>query len=337
MRRFIQVAPFLALVGLISMALVCGSRAQNPPAVAPRASAGIIPPEALGAQSPNAASPMLSFSGTVALTPSPQPLSAQTVAQPAAPQPFVRILTEKMAMSPEPQSFVDASGSDESPAVAKINAALASITEIHCDNTKFSEVIETLKKRHKIEIQLDAAALKDGGFDENTPITKHNSGLTLRSALRLILNELRLKFVIQNEVLLITTPEKAESEEYMTTRIYFVKDLILVRNESGEIETDFQHLIDLIQESIETKTWADNGGTGTITPYQFRDHCLLAISQTQEVHEEIVALLAALRRSAASGPKDANELLLPKRPKAAASLPTTRRASSIGNRMGGIF
>ena len=43
--------------------------------------------------------------------------------------------------------------------------------------------------------------------------------MSLKPALRLLLDELQLKYVIHNEVLLITSPVKAESDEYMTTRL----------------------------------------------------------------------------------------------------------------------
>ena len=42
-----------------------------------------------------------------------------------------------------------------------------------------------------------------------------------------MLDELQLKYVVHNEVLLITTPAKAESDEYMTTKVYPVADLVL--------------------------------------------------------------------------------------------------------------
>jgi hypothetical protein len=318
MRRLIQFATFLALVGFIVMALVCGSRAQNPAAV-PAGGTGV--PGAIAAQPTNATTPMLTFSGSAALSLSPQLLAGQSAAQPEL-QPFVRILTDKMALSPESPSVIDASGSDQSAAVAKINAALATVTEIDCTDMKFSEILEILEKRHKIKIQLDSAALKDGGFDENVEITKNLSGISLRSALRLLLDDLKLNYVIHNEVLLITTPEKAESEEYVVTRIYPVKDLVLVRNENGEIETDFGQLTELI---INSTPFAKGclGYNGTIAPYQFRNHCLLVITHTEDVHERIAALLAALRRSGAAGPKDGNELQLPKRARAATS-PTTK-------------
>ena len=78
----------------------------------------------------------------------------------------------------------------------------------------------------------------------------------------------------------------------MSTRLYPVKDLILVRNEKDEIETEFQPLLDLITNTVVTKNWAENGGKGSITGYQFQDRCLLVVSQTEEVHEQIAALLA---------------------------------------------
>ena len=100
----------------------------------------------------------------------------------------------------------------------------------------------------------------------------------------------------------------------MATRIYPVKDLILVRNENGEIETDFQPLIDLIENSVASKTWVINGGTGMIGRYQFQDRCLLVVCQPEEVHEQIAAFLAALRRCAAADAKS-GVIALPKRPK----------------------
>ncbi|MEI8376421.1 MAG: hypothetical protein WCJ35_26690 [Planctomycetota bacterium] len=230
------------------------------------------------------------------------------------PRADVRILTPEMAATREPQAI----GTEDSPAVTKINAALQSPTEIACNGTPLKEVVEQLKKRHQIEIQLDLAALKEAGVEEVCPVTKHLSGISLKSALRLLLDELQLKYVIHNEVLLITSPTKVESDECMATRIYPVKDLILFRNENDGIEMEFQPLLDLIRDSVATRTWVDNGGSGSIASYQFQDRCLLVICQTEEVHEKVVTLLAALRRCAAADAKGGNELRLPKRPKTVA-------------------
>jgi tetratricopeptide (TPR) repeat protein len=103
--------------------------------------------------------------------------------------------------------------SNPTPAERKIEDALKQPTTIEFVDTKFKDIIDYLMDLHHIEIQLDAAALKDGGFDENTEITKILKGISLRSALKLLLDDLKLTYVIHNEVLLITTPERAESEE----------------------------------------------------------------------------------------------------------------------------
>ena len=58
---------------------------------------------------------------------------------------------------------------------------------------------------------------------------------------------------------------------------------------------DFQPLSDLIVNTVATRGWGENGGTGNVTSYPFQDRCLLVICQPEEVHEQIAALLAALR------------------------------------------
>ena len=62
------------------------------------------------------------------------------------------------------------------------------------------------------------------------------------------------------------------------------------------METHFQPLIDLIITNIVAQTWTENGGSGSIKPFQFQDRCLLDVRQTEEVHEQIAAFLR--RRSA---------------------------------------
>src|SRR5208283_234882 len=117
--------------------------------------------------------------------------------------------------------------SRRSPTEKKIEEALKQPTQIEFVETPLKDVIDYLKDLHHIEIQLDGPALKEAGVDESTPVTKNLKGISLHSALKLLLDELQLKYVIHNEVLLITSPAKAESDEYMTTKVYPVADLVL--------------------------------------------------------------------------------------------------------------
>jgi general secretion pathway protein D len=58
---------------------------------------------------------------------------------------------------------------------------------------------------------------------------------------------------------------------------------------------DFDSLIDLIVSTVQTETWAENGG-GEAEIRPFPTNLSLVISQTQAVHEEIADLLEQLRR-----------------------------------------
>ena len=62
----------------------------------------------------------------------------------------------------------------------------------------------------------------------------------------------------------------------------------------GGSQADFDSLIQLITGTIQPTTWEEVGGPGSIK--EFETNHSLVISQTQEVHEEIVDLLQQLRR-----------------------------------------
>jgi len=62
----------------------------------------------------------------------------------------------------------------------------------------------------------------------------------------------------------------------------------------GGAQADFDSLIDLITSTVKPTSWDAVGGPGSIAP--FETNLSLVISQTQEVHEQIVDLLEQLRR-----------------------------------------
>ena len=110
-------------------------------------------------------------------------------------------------------------------AETKILAELEKPTKLEFIDTPLEDVIAQLKEYHQIEIQLDRGALDDMGIGTDTPVTRQLHGISLRSALRLMLGDLDLTYMIDNEVLMITTREKAESR--LTTRVYPVADLVV--------------------------------------------------------------------------------------------------------------
>jgi hypothetical protein len=107
----------------------------------------------------------------------------------------------------------------------RINRELQEDTELEFIETPLGEAIDFLKDLHEIEIQIDTGALEDVGIDIDTPITRNLKGISLRSALRLILRDLDLTYMIRDEVLQITTPEVADT--HLAVKVYPVGDLVL--------------------------------------------------------------------------------------------------------------
>ena len=110
-------------------------------------------------------------------------------------------------------------------AEAKIIKELNEPTEMEFIETPLKDVVEALKIRHGIEITLDAKAITDAGGAIDMPITASLKGITLKSALRLVLQEHELNYLIDHEVLQITSDAKAK--EHVVTKVYPVADLVL--------------------------------------------------------------------------------------------------------------
>jgi len=91
--------------------------------------------------------------------------------------------------------------------------------------TPLKDAIQYLQDQHSIPIVLNTKTLNDAGINPDTPVTKNLKGITLRSALRLMLKELDLTYVVRDEVLQITTPDDAESQ--LVTKVYPVGDLVV--------------------------------------------------------------------------------------------------------------
>ncbi|MGD0897158.1 MAG: DUF4974 domain-containing protein [Thermoguttaceae bacterium] len=183
------------------------------------------------------------------------------------------------------------------PAEQKIEDALKSPTQIAFVDTPLKDVIEYLKDYHKIEIQLDKKELDGLNINEDALVTKNLKGISLRSALKLLLDEMGLKYVIRNGVLLITSPTRAESEEFLTTKVYPVADLIypVEGGEKTQANADYDSLIQTLTSTVQPKSWDQNGGQGSIAPGSFNGADVLVFSQTQEVHEEVARLLEDIR------------------------------------------
>ena len=186
-----------------------------------------------------------------------------------------------------------------SPEVA-IRQALAKPVELKFVETPLADVAKWLEKTLGVQVRFDRKALKDVGIAADAPVTFQVSGISARSALELILRQLDLTWVIAHEMLLITTPEEAETR--LVTKVYDVEDLVFRCQQVGDTEyrgscCDFDSLTDVITATIQPTSWDCVGGPGSIAPFEAAGIIAIVFSQTQEVHEEVEALLADIRNA----------------------------------------
>ena len=200
---------------------------------------------------------------------------------------------------------------DTDEAGARIRAVLNSPTTVNFKEASLREVAAYFSALHKISVKLEFHALEDVAMSPDAGlVTAELSGVSLRSALRIILGELDLTYVIRDEILMITTREEAELQ--LATKLYPVGDLVGYKDPSGQSWSDFDTLIELINSTVEPESWEEVGGPGAISPIQFQGTDVICIRQTDEVHDEIAKLLARMREMA--GRRDGEEPPVRERP-----------------------
>ena len=111
------------------------------------------------------------------------------------------------------------------PTEERIRRTLSRPTTVEFLDLPLEDCITFLKEYHNINIWLDKATLADEGVALDQPITLKLAGVTMRSVLKLLLEPLQLTYVIEDEVMKITTSAKAG--EKLTTRVYPVGDLVI--------------------------------------------------------------------------------------------------------------
>lgn len=149
------------------------------------------------------------------------------------------------------------------------------------------EVVNILQDEYGFPIQIDVAALESTGLDSTEPITVNLHKISLGSALRLMLKKSQLTYIIQDEVLMITTPEEADSQ--LMTCVYDARPFMDAVNDES-----VKALVDTIVSCVHKETWSENGkGAGEIRSLK---PALLVISQTRQAHDEIARLLSAIQK-----------------------------------------
>ena len=124
------------------------------------------------------------------------------------------------------RKMMERNGTHLSPAGMKIQQALLEPVDVNFNNQPLGVVLETLARMTGVNVHIDRAGLSAEGVSSETPVSiELSQPVSLRSALNLILEELRLSYIIRNEVLLITSEQARDTDVYQ--EVYNVADLVI--------------------------------------------------------------------------------------------------------------
>ncbi len=112
------------------------------------------------------------------------------------------------------------------PAEQEIQKSLGKLVEAKFNERPLGEVLETLSKMVGVNIHLDPQGLAAEGLTTDQPVTLNLSQpISLRSALNLLLENKGLSYMIQNEVLLVTSSQNRDKNT--DAQVYYVADLVM--------------------------------------------------------------------------------------------------------------
>lgn len=175
----------------------------------------------------------------------------------------------------------------------KLREALRQSTTFEFDDVALGEIVKQLKAKHKIAIELDEEALTADGKGPETVIRFHWRGGSLRCALRGLLDQHGLAYVIRNDAICITT--KTGEETVQAAHVYQVHDLLAHDTVLIGRGAAFEDLQSLISSAVQPNAWEGSGTVGGINSYEAAGLQVIVVTQSQSVHEHIAAFLDLLR------------------------------------------
>jgi len=194
---------------------------------------------------------------------------------------------------------------------AKPSLLDATIDELHLNSASLDEAVNALVEKTHARIVVNWAALHAAGLTEVNPITVQVGDVPLHTALAITLElagrNIKLAYRAGDDgVIRISTPTDLDHDG--VTRIYNIRDLIddfltyerthrpgiaaPQANNSPTAQDAVDMITKLIEDTVDTDTWKDNGGaTGSL-----RELCgLLIVTTTPQSHEKVEGFLAKLR------------------------------------------
>jgi hypothetical protein len=144
----------------------------------------------------------------------------------------------------------------QNPAEDRIRQTLEQPVDFQFTGQTLQEALNFIASHNNITVRLDTTALTNAGVGPDNEINLVISGISLRSAMKLMLEDVggtALDYVIEDDVMKVTTKEKAD--QTMQTVVYDISAL-------GSIDPTQLEMI--VERTVEPASWEGAGGKGAI-------------------------------------------------------------------------
>ncbi len=179
-----------------------------------------------------------------------------------------------------------------------IRERLSTNISVAFDDTPLEEAIADVAAQSKIDVRLDVASLRKSRIRGREPVRLHLQDRSVKAVIRVLMDELKLSWILVDGVMWITTQEVADS--VLKTAIYDVRDLCRNRDEANSLK-------DAIASQAHPDSWDDVGGEGAI---EFPLPGTMVILTQEPIHNTILDLLEKYRTALKSS-KRRNEYVDP--------------------------
>lgn len=170
-----------------------------------------------------------------------------------------------------------------------VSKQLSTEVSLHFENAELMDFLETVQKTSGLNMVVDVPALEEEGLTTDAPISIDVDGVSIKSALNLVLKPLHLGWTYRDEAVVVTSQLRLQGD--LIAVAYPVATLL---RSDENVEEGLKRLERIIMETVAADSWSEVGGRGMIHGNAATQS--LVVRQTRDTHAQIASLLAQLQR-----------------------------------------
>jgi hypothetical protein len=174
---------------------------------------------------------------------------------------------------------------------------LNSTLSVDFKETSFKDVLTWLQDKTGMAIIVDNASLREAMADyDDSKITFKANKITVRTALKKVLGDVGLAYILQEGTVQVVTPQRAR--ETMVVRTYPINDLVAPGPYAqmfgpfvaqAQMMINAQQIINMVQGAVDPAMWNTNGGPASIS---FSPQAMaLVVRASAEMHYSLTGQL----------------------------------------------